>query len=400
MKSDKNILFQRDQVKEAFIHSFVKLNPRLLVRNPVMFTVEIGTFVMLIVSAYSFTNKSQGSFAYNFTVFIVLLCASLACVLVILIDGWVLRPRRDPSATSIEEPLLPKAAGYALVVLALGMLWRLFRYEAVDFSLMLVVVGAVSGVIWGLDRLFFARSRNRAAASAGTLPERVREPVAVEYARSFFPVIVLVLVIRSFLFEPFRIPSDSMMPTLFDGDFIFVSKYSYGLRLPVSNTLVIPTGSPQRGDVIVFRLPPNPKINYIKRLVGLPGDRIRVDSANQLYVNDVPMPQQPGPTYLGPKQDMWNYAGVPTATEKLGAKRHLIMFANGGVKEGEWVVPAGHYFFMGDNRNNSKDSRWLDEPDAPGFVPERNLVGKAVRIWLNLDTRDGPLWRRIGTAIQ
>jgi signal peptidase I len=334
------------------------------------------------------------------TMFIVLLCASLACVLVILIDGWVLRPQRDPSATSIEEPWLPKAAGYALVVLALGMLWRLFRYEAVDFSLMLVVVGAVSGAIWGLDRLFFAGGRNRAAAAAGTPAERVREPVAVEYARSFFPVIVLVLVIRSFLFEPFRIPSDSMMPTLFDGDFIFVSKYSYGLRLPVSNTLVIPTGSPQRGDVIVFRLPPNPKINYIKRLVGLPGDRIRVDSANQLYVNDVPMPQQPGPTYLGPKQDMWNYAGVPTATEKLGAKRHLIMFANGGVKEGEWVVPKGDYFFMGDNRNNSKDSRWLDEPDAPGFVPERNLVGKAVRIWLNLDTRDGPLWRRIGTAIQ
>jgi signal peptidase I len=334
------------------------------------------------------------------TLFIGLLCASLACVFVILVDGWFLRPQRDPSATSVEEPWLPKAAGYALVALALAMLWRLFRYEAVDFSLMLVVVGAMSGVIWALDRLFFARRRKLAAASVGTPAERVREPIAVEYARSFFPVIVLVLVIRSFLFEPFRIPSDSMMPTLFDGDFIFVSKYSYGLRLPVSNTLVIPTGSPQRGDVIVFRLPPNPKINYIKRLVGLPGDRIRVDSANQLYVNDVPMPQQPGPTYLGPKQDMWNYAGVPTATEKLGAKRHLIMFANGGVKEGEWVVPAGHYFFMGDNRNNSKDSRWLDEPDAPGFVPERNLVGKAVRIWLNLDTRDGPLWRRIGTAIQ
>jgi signal peptidase I len=258
----------------------------------------------------------------------------------------------------------------------------------------------MSGVIWALDRLFFARRRLLAATSAGTPPERVREPIAVEYARSFFPVIVLVLVIRSFLFEPFRIPSDSMMPTLFDGDFIFVSKYSYGLRLPVTNTLVVPTGSPQRGDVIVFRLPPNPKINYIKRLIGLPGDRIRVDAKNQLYVNDVPMPQTPGPAYAGPKQDMWNYAGVPTAIETLGAKRHLIMFANGGVKEGEWVVPAGHYFFMGDNRNNSKDSRWLDEPDAPGFVPEQNLVGKAVRIWLNLDTRDGPLWRRIGTAIQ
>ncbi len=332
--------------------------------------------------------------------FIVLLLASVACVLVILVDGWFLRPHRDPAATSVGEPPLPRFAGYALVALALAMLWRLFRYEAVDFSLMLVVVGALSGVIWGLDRLFFSGRRQRAAAAVGTPADQVREPIAVEYARSFFPVIVLVLVIRSFLFEPFRIPSDSMMPTLFDGDFIFVSKFSYGLRLPVTNTLVVPTGLPQRGDVIVFRLPPNPKINYIKRLVGLPGDRIRVDENNQLYVNDVPMKQIPGPSYTGPKQDLWNYAGVPTATEVLDTKRHLIMFANGGVKTGEWRVPAGHYFFMGDNRNNSKDSRWQGDSDAPGFVPEANLVGKAVRIWLNLDTRDGPLWRRIGTAIQ
>src|SRR6202790_4608703 len=334
------------------------------------------------------------------SVFIGLLCAAVVCVLVILVDGCFLRPRRDPGATSVEEPWLPKMAGYALVGLSLAMLWRLFRYKGVDFSLMLVVVGAVSGLIWGLDQAFFARRRSVAAAAAGTAPERVREPLAVEYARSFFPVILLVLVIRSFLFEPFRIPSDSMMPTLFDGDFIFVSKYSYGLRLPVTNTLVVPTGTPQRGDVIVFRLPPYPKINYIKRLVGLPGDRIRVDSANQLYVNGKPMPQERGPTYTGPKQDLWNYVGAPTAFEQLGAKRHLIMFANGSVKTGEWVVPAGHYFFMGDNRNNSKDSRWLDDTDAPGYVPEQNLVGKAVRIWLNLDTRDGPLWRRVGNAIQ
>jgi signal peptidase I len=334
------------------------------------------------------------------SLFIVLLCASLACVLVILIDGWWLRPQRDPGATRVEEPPLPRFASYALVALALAMLWRLFRYEAVDFSLMLVLVGALSGVIWGLDKLLFAARRNRIALAAGTAPDRVREPLAVEYARSFFPVIVLVLVIRSFLFEPFRIPSDSMMPTLFDGDFIFVSKYSYGLRLPVTNTLLIPTGKPERGDVIVFRLPPNPKINYIKRLVGLPGDTIRVDANNQLSVNGVPMPQQPGPTYSGPKQNQWNYAGVPTAFETLGTKRHQIMFARGGVATGEWKVPPGHYFFMGDNRNNSKDSRWQDDPDAPGFVPEQNLVGKAVRIWLNLDTRDGPLWKRIGNAIQ
>jgi signal peptidase I len=333
-------------------------------------------------------------------IFIGLLCAGAVCVLVILIDGWFFRPKRDPGASSADEPMLPKLAGYALVGLSLGMLWRLFKYEAVDFSLMLVVVGAVSGIIWAADQLFFARRRRLAAVSAGTPAERVREPIAVEYARSFFPVIILVLVIRSFLFEPFRIPSDSMMPTLFDGDFIFVSKYSYGLRLPVANTLVIATGTPQRGDVIVFRLPPNPKINYIKRLVGLPGDHIRVDENNQLYVNDKPMPQTRGPIYTGPKQDLWNYTGVPTALEQLDAKRHQVMFANGSVKTGEWVVPAGHYFFMGDNRNNSKDSRWLDEPDAPGFVPEQNLVGKAVRIWLNLDTRDGPLWRRVGNKIE
>ena len=154
----------------------------------------------------------------------VFLCASLACVLVVLIDGWFLRPQRDPGATSVDEPMLPKLAGYALMALALGMLWRLFRYEAVDFSLMLVAVGALSGAIWGLDRLLFANRRRAAAAAAGTPAERIREPVAVEYARSFFPVIVLVLVIRSFLFEPFRIPSDSMMPTLYDGDFIFVSR--------------------------------------------------------------------------------------------------------------------------------------------------------------------------------
>src|ERR1700694_5607311 len=152
------------------------------------------------------------------SLFIGLLCAGVACVLVILVDGWFFRPKRDPGATSVEEPWLPKMAGYALVGLSLAMLWGLFRFEAVDFSLMLVAVGAISGVIWLSDKVFFARRRKLDAASAGTPAERVREPIAVEYARSFFPVIVLVLVIRSFLFEPFRIPSDSMMPTLFDGD--------------------------------------------------------------------------------------------------------------------------------------------------------------------------------------
>ncbi len=332
-------------------------------------------------------------------VFVAFLVAAVACLLVILADGWFIRPRRDPGAREIDEPLYARVALYGLVGLAVGMLWRLFRYEAVDFSLMLVSIGAVSGGIWALDRVVFAGRRMRAAAAAGTPADRVREPLAVEYARSFFPVILLVLVIRSFIFEPFRIPSDSMMPTLYDGDFIFVSKYSYGLRLPVVNTLLVPTGTPQRGDVIVFRLPPNPKINYIKRLVGLPGDTIRVDEDNQVYLNGKLLAQQADGQYRGPKEDRWEYVGARTAVEQLDQHRHRIMFANKPIQTGEWKVPPGHYFFMGDNRNNSEDSRF-DGPSAPGFVPQQNLVGKAVRIWLNLDTRDGPLWRRIGNKIQ
>jgi signal peptidase I len=331
---------------------------------------------------------------------IFLLVADAACLGVLLVDAWAWRPRRDPASTSVTGPRLAQYASYGLAGLSLFILWRLFRHEAVDFSLMLVIVGVIAGIVWGLDRWVFGKARLAAAAAAGTAPEQVREPLAVEYARSFFPVILLVLVIRSFIFEPFRIPSDSMMPTLFDGDFIFVSKFSYGLRLPVVNTLLVPTGSPQRGDVIVFRLPPNPRINYIKRLVGLPGDRIRVDENNQLYVNDVAQPQIPGPAYRGPKQNQSNYIGAATATEKLGERMHALMFSAGGARAGEWVVPDGTYFFMGDNRNNSKDSRFQNEPDAPGFVPAENLVGKAVRIWLNLDTRDGPLWGRIGKSIQ
>src|SRR5688572_4586117 len=151
-----------------------------------------------------------------------------------------------------------------------------------DFAFFLVVATALTGVIWASDTLFFRDKRVRAATAAG---QPVKEPVVVEYARSFFPVILVVLVIRSFLFEPFRIPSDSMMPTLLDGDFIFVNKFTYGLRLPVLNTEIVPLGEPQRGDVVVFRLPADPSTNYIKRLVGLPGDHIIVRD-KRVYVNN------------------------------------------------------------------------------------------------------------------
>ena len=153
-----------------------------------------------------------------------------------------------------------------------------------DFSFILVAATALTGVIWGLDSWLFKPKRVARRRGAAASPENVREPVLVEYARSFFPVILIVLLLRSFLFEPFRIPSDSMMPTLLDGDFIFVNKYAYGLRLPVLNTKVVAIGEPQRGDVIVFRLPTDPSTNYIKRLVGLPGDHVVVRD-QQVYIN-------------------------------------------------------------------------------------------------------------------
>ena len=151
-----------------------------------------------------------------------------------------------------------------------------------DFSFVLVVATAVTGLIWAADARYFRPRRLRPRGAGGRAA--VAEPVVVEYARSFFPIILVVLLIRSFLFEPFRIPSDSMMPTLLDGDFIFVNKFTYGLRLPVLNTKIVALGEPHRGDVVVFRLPSDPSTNYIKRLVGLPGDHIVVRD-KRVYVN-------------------------------------------------------------------------------------------------------------------
>jgi signal peptidase I len=252
-----------------------------------------------------------------------------------------------------------------------------------DFSFILVVATLITGVVWGVDSLFFKRRR----AAAGV----AREPVAVEYARSFFPVILIVLLIRSFLFEPFRIPSDSMMPTLLDGDFIFVSKYAYGLRLPVLNNKVVELGEPKRGDVIVFRLPSDPATNYIKRLIGLPGDHISV-RGRQLFVNGQPMPVELTGVYQG-----HGHTGARVGVEHLGEVRHDVLFIpERYTRDYDEIVPAGHYFFMGDNRDNSRDSRF---PEV-GFVPERNLVGKAVRIWLNWDLPSAPIWSRIGDPIR
>jgi signal peptidase I len=248
-----------------------------------------------------------------------------------------------------------------------------------DFSFILVAATVLTGVIWGIDSWLFKPQRVAAVTASGGAPDSVREPVIVEYARSFFPVILIVLLIRSFLFEPFRIPSDSMMPTLLDGDFIFVNKYAYGLRLPVINSKVVAINSPQRGDVIVFRLPSDPSTNYIKRLVGLPGDHIVVRD-RQLFVNGERMPVRLDGVYQG-----HGHTGARIGVEQLGAAEHEVLYLmDRYTRDYEQTVPEGHFFFMGDNRDNSRDSRF---PEV-GFVPERNLVGKAVRIWLNWDWPD------------
>ena len=258
-----------------------------------------------------------------------------------------------------------------------------------DFALILVLATFVTGLIWLLDALIFKRLRDSGSRD-GTA---VSEPIVVEYAKSFFPVLLLVLILRSFLFEPFRIPSGSMMPTLLEGDFIFVNKFVYGLRLPVVNTMLVEIGEPERGDVVVFRLPSDPAVNYIKRVVGLPGDTVYYDQGSkQLTINGEEVPLR----FVGTYEDD---PGLTLAEEKLGDQVHRLLLTRGALSRGgTYEVPDGHYFMMGDNRDNSRDSRF------PGveFVPEYRLVGRAERIWMNWrsPSEGGPQWSRIGQSIE
>lgn len=263
-----------------------------------------------------------------------------------------------------------------------------------DFALLLVGLAAFTGFVWAVDALFFAKGRaerSQAGSSLGT--EVVREPVIVEYSRSFFPVILIVLIVRSFLAEPFRIPSSSMMPNLQDGDFILVNKFTYGLRLPVLDKKFVELNLPERGDVVVFRYPVNPKENYIKRVIGLPGDEV-VYRNKTLFINGEPQPQERIGRYIGVGAGR-EMDGADHLREMLGEREHeILMRPNqlGRQSEGRWVVPEGHYFVMGDNRDNSLDSR------AWGFVPERNLVGRAFLIWMSWD--GGVQFSRIGQTIE
>jgi signal peptidase I len=263
-----------------------------------------------------------------------------------------------------------------------------------DFALILVILTATAGVVWLLDLLLLKRERIKATAAATALGAKPPpEPIVVEYAKSFFPILLLVLVIRSFLFEPFRIPSESMMPTLSTGDFIFVNKFAYGLRLPVLNTKIIEIGEPQHGDVVVFRLPSDPKVDYIKRVVGLPGDVVSYeDATKRLTINGQPVVME----VVGPSVEE---PGMVVGREQLGDHDHQLLLSRGPASRGgQYVVPPGHYFVMGDNRDNSRDSRF----EGVEYIPEGNLVGRAVRIWMNWRwPRDGgPQWSRIGKSIE
>ena len=257
-----------------------------------------------------------------------------------------------------------------------------------DFSGLLLALLALAAVILVLDRIAL-RGKRKAAAAAG---QAIAEPTVVSYARALLPVIAIVLLIRSFLFEPFRIPSASMMPGLVDGDFIVVNKYTYGLRLPLTNTKVLSIGEPKRGDVVVFRSPAQPSVNLIKRLIGLPGDHIVVRD-NLLTINGRPIPQTPAGNYA----DDYGFAGAPLERERLGDADHIIMLAPERLaRDFDGVVPPGHYFFMGDNRNDSEDSRFLDV----GFVAEQNLIGHAIGIWMNWRIPGWPRLGRIGLRIR
>ena len=271
-----------------------------------------------------------------------------------------------------------------------------------DFPTLLVLACVVTGGIWLLDSLFLAGKRKQRAEEG--IDAQAKEPLLVEYSRSFFPVILVVLVLRSFLFEPFRIPSGSMMPTLLVGDFILVNKFDYGIRLPVVNKKIIGIGEPSRGDVIVFRYPRDPKVDYIKRVVGIPGDEIHYQN-KVLYINGQAMPQTPVGVYEGVGGGV-RETGSLEAVESIGEVEHSILMhplapnlAPGCqvLWQGAITVPEGYYFVMGDNRDNSNDSRcW-------GLVPEENLVGRAVAIWMSWDSdRHGfPVaWERIGQGIE
>ena len=239
-----------------------------------------------------------------------------------------------------------------------------------NFELILFYATLLTGVIYLFDILFFSKKRKKRGS-------HVKVPMVIDYSRSFFPVLLLVFLLRAFLFEPFRIPSGSLEPTLQIGDFILVNKYDYGLRLPVVHKKVVNNHLPERGDVVVFRWPPNPSFDFIKRVIGIPGDKISYIN-KELYVNGQKIPQ----TYLKESVAIDEAGNESPVIEKeenlLGVKHHIFIDAKSQSRDfKDIIVPPKQYLVMGDNRDFSADSRMW------GFVPEENIVGKGVMIWMS-----------------
>lgn len=247
-----------------------------------------------------------------------------------------------------------------------------------NFELILVLVTVITGIIVYVDKVTWAPKRRRASTTE-------KEPVIVEYARSLFPVFLIVLVLRSFIAEPFRIPSGSMYPTLEIGDFIIVNKFTYGIKLPVTQTTVLPLGEPDRGDVIVFKFPDNPEIDFIKRVVGVPGDEISY-VGRTLFINGKAVQTDSKGLYAGYDSGS-QYQGMNVLQETIPTRdgQHIYQVLTDTDKGTQDLmnikVPEGHYFVMGDNRDYSNDSRFW------GFVPEENIKGRAFGIWMNWDNR-------------
>ncbi len=263
-----------------------------------------------------------------------------------------------------------------------------------DFEIILFAALVISGLIVYFDKTVSAPRRE--AESKKTVGiARARLPVLVEYSRSFFPVLLAVFLLRAFVVEPFRIPSGSMLPSLFIGDFILVSKFSYGVRLPILKTKVVPFGSPERGDVMVFRFPKEPKTNFIKRVIGLPGDVVSYHN-KRLAINGVPVPIKSSELIDWPESNSAS-GQVKAFSETFGERSHSILIdqlrPSGSIRV---TVPPGQFFVMGDNRDHSNDSRYW------GFVPEEFIVGKAFFIWFSWDSAGGGgiNWQRLGSLIR
>jgi len=263
-----------------------------------------------------------------------------------------------------------------------------------DFSFYLFVAVVFTGAVWLIDKWFFEAKRNQVFKASteshqgAEITHKGKEPVIVEYSKSFFPVLLIVFLLRGFIVEPFRIPSGSMLPSLYIGDFILVNKFAYGIKLPIVNTKIVEFSSPQRGDIVVFRYPRDPNLDYIKRVIGLPGDHIAYYN-KVLYVNGKPVEREFIGQYKGPGQTF-----ASEYVEKLQDYKHsmLLLPARPNNLQGEYIVPEATYFVMGDNRDNSNDSRvW-------GPVPESNLLGKAFMIWMHYS--DEWHFDRIGNFIK